>query len=360
MVLGVAILLYKTATVVKRLPITNLKLERVEDSRDVNEVIKKDSWRMERVLKEQQPQVVEFSVFGGYEEVGGLYYAKIQLGTPSKNYYVKIDTGTDALWVDCRPCKDCYESSTTNGNLYSPSRSSTSRIISCSEGPCSQPAQSSDTNCSTNHCGYTFRDVNGSVKYSGYYVSDKIQVTTVGVGSRLSKTSPNVIFGCSTYITPKWEKSVIVLDGVFGFGQQGFSIMSQLSSQGVTPNEFMHCFSGSIYGGGSLLIGHILEPNVIYTPLVQSQSRYHVNLESISVKGHPLSIDPATFALSDNGGGTIIDSGTVFAYLPRDAYFSFVDAFPDHTLAAKALTNPTLTSHFKSLLPWNSELFTGL
>lgn len=36
-----------------------------------------------------------------------LYYAKIGIGTPSKDYYLQVDTGTDMMWVNCIQCKEC-------------------------------------------------------------------------------------------------------------------------------------------------------------------------------------------------------------------------------------------------------------
>lgn len=56
------------------------------------------------------------------------------------------------------------------------------------------------------------------------------------------------------------------------------------------------------------------------------RAHYNVILQSISVNGQTLSIDPSTFAISNNQGGTIIDSGTTLAYLAKDAYTPFVDA----------------------------------
>lgn len=61
------------------------------------------------------------------------------------------------------------------------------------------------------------------------------------------------------------------VDGIFGFGQQGLSIVTQLYSQGVSPNAFSHCLIGSTSGGGILVLGEIVEPNMVYSSLVASQ-----------------------------------------------------------------------------------------
>lgn len=37
----------------------------------------------------------------------GLYFTKIELGSPAKHYHVQVDTGSDILWVNCAPCSKC-------------------------------------------------------------------------------------------------------------------------------------------------------------------------------------------------------------------------------------------------------------
>lgn len=76
---------------------------------------------------------------------------------------------------------------------------------------------------------------------------------------------------CSTSQTGDLTKPDRAVDGIFGFGQQSMSVISQLSSQGATPNVFSHCLKGSNGGGGILVLGQIVEPSIVYTPLVPSQ-----------------------------------------------------------------------------------------
>lgn len=40
-----------------------------------------------------------------------LYYARIGIGSPSTNYYVQVDTGSDILWVNCIGCEKCPKKS---------------------------------------------------------------------------------------------------------------------------------------------------------------------------------------------------------------------------------------------------------
>ncbi|KAL4587166.1 hypothetical protein LXL04_000033 [Taraxacum kok-saghyz] len=103
-----------------------------------------------------------------------LYFTRVQLGSPPKEYYVQIDTGSDVLWVNCSSCNGCPRSSGLEIPIqfYDPSSSSTASLISCSDRRCSLGTQSSDSGCSnSNHqCSYTFQYGDGSGT-SGYYLS---------------------------------------------------------------------------------------------------------------------------------------------------------------------------------------------
>ena len=87
---------------------------------------------------------------------------------------------------------------------------------------------------------------------------------------------------CSTSQTGDLTKSDRAVDGIFGFGQQGMSVIAQLASQGAIPNAFSHCLKGGNGGGGILVLGQVIQPNIVYTPLVQSQyvfSILHWNIQ---------------------------------------------------------------------------------
>ncbi|PWA67995.1 aspartic peptidase A1 family [Artemisia annua] len=164
---------------------------------------------------------------------------------------------------------------------------------------------------------------------SGYYVSDLMHLNTMGVDSRSSNSSIKVVFGCIASETGNIRTAGV--NGIFGFSQHSMSVISQLSSQGVAPDSFSHCLVGSGNGGGILVFGQIMDPNMAYTPLVHSRQvlfrpDYQVNLQSISVNGQTLSIDPSTFSYAGNQTGTVIDSGTTMAYLPLDVLTLLKDA----------------------------------
>lgn len=191
-------------------------------------------------------------------------------------------------------------------NFFDPGRSSTSSSISCSDKRCKAGIQTSDASCSSqnNQCSYSFQYGDGSGT-SGYYVSDMLHLDTISEGSVTSNSSAPVVFGwvffawdgcyliaflflqvcwfnlgkhffvelssCSNQQSGDLTKSDRAVDGIFGFGQQEMSVISQLSSQGIAPRVFSHCLKGDSSGGGILVLGEIVEPNIVYTPLVPLQ-----------------------------------------------------------------------------------------
>ncbi|KAI7983445.1 Aspartic proteinase-like protein 2 [Camellia lanceoleosa] len=310
-----------------------LKLERAFPTShriELSKLRERDRVRHRRILQSSSSSgVVDFPVAGTYDPfVVGLYFTEVQLGSPPKDFYVQIDTGSDVLWVSCYSCNGCPTSSGLQIplNFFDPTSSSTASLISCSDQRCALGAQSSDSGCSSqnNQCAYTFQYGDGSGT-SGYYVSDVMHLDTIVGNSLTTNSTAPVVFGCSTSQTGDLTKADRAVDGIFGFGQQGLSIISQLFSQGVSPNAFSHCLKSNNGGGGILVLGEIVEPNMVYSPLVPSQPHYNLDLQSIAVNGQTLSIDPSVFTTSNNRG-TIVDSGTTLAYLAEEAYGPFVGA----------------------------------
>ncbi|GKV37616.1 hypothetical protein SLEP1_g45626 [Rubroshorea leprosula] len=281
-----------------------------------------------------------------------LYYTKVKLGTPPREFNVQIDTGSDILWVTCSSCSNCPQSSGLGVELsfFDSASSSTARPVPCSDAACSPASQTSATQCSLNNlCSYSFHygDESGT---SGYYVNDVLFFDAVLGQSLVANSSALVVFGCSTCQSGDLTKTDKALDGIFGFGHGDLSVISQLSSRGITPRVFSHCLKGDGSGGGTLVLGEILEPGIVYSPLVPSQPHYNLNLQSISVNGQFLPIDPSVFATSTNRG-TIIDSGTTLAYLVEQAYDPFVSAI---TAAVSTSVTPTISKGNQCYLVSNS------
>lgn len=261
--------------------------------------------------------VVNLSVEGTASPFArGLYHTSVELGNPSKTYTFQIDTGSSIPWVACTgsPTKNI------SPKLYNPDSSSSSSRISCSDDRCATTSASCQPSDSPSGlCGYnlTYAD---ETKISGYFVSDVMYFETIMGNQRSANSSGSVVFGC-TNVLPKLMET----DGILGFGRHQLSIISQLYSQGLSPKVFSHCLKGSGEGGGIFVLGKIVAPNLVFTPLDSSTSAYSLNLESIAVNGQKLPIDSSLFATSKSHG-TVLDSGTALTYLVHGAYGPFISA----------------------------------
>ncbi|XP_055812172.1 aspartic proteinase 36-like [Solanum dulcamara] len=316
----------------EKLPAGVLSLERifpVNGKVELEELRARDKARHARMLQSFGGGIVDFPVVGSSDPyLVGLYFTKVRLGTPPREYNVQIDTGSDILWVTCSSCDDCPRTSGLGVelNFYDATVSSTASPISCADQVCASIVQTASAECSTetNQCGYTFQYGDGSGT-TGHYVADLLYFDTVLGTSLIANSSAPIVFGCSTSQSGDLTKTDRAIDGIFGFGQQGLSVISQLSSRGITPKVFSHCLKGEGNGGGILVLGEILDPRIVYSPLVPSQAHYNVYLQSIAVNGQLVPVDPSVFATSGNRG-TIVDSGTTLAYIATEAYDPFISA----------------------------------
>ncbi|KAL3646818.1 hypothetical protein CASFOL_009362 [Castilleja foliolosa] len=281
-----------------------LTLERafpVGERAELETIKARDRARHARMLQSSSDGIVDFPV-------GGI----------SDPYAV----GWSAISVTCFSIILLVDAVDSNGiplNFFDAATSSTVSPITCSDRICASIVHIASAECSTDksQCGYTFQYGDGSGT-AGFYVSDVLYFDSVLGTSLIANSSAPIIFGCSTSLSGDLSKSDRAVDGIFGFGRQGLSVISQLSSLGITPRIFSHCLRGVGNGGGILVLGQILDPRIVYTPLVPSQY-------NIAVNGQLLPIDQAVFTTSGNQG-TIIDSGTTLAYLVEGAYEPLISA----------------------------------
>lgn len=254
----------------------------------------------------------------------GLYYAKIGIGTPSKDYYVQVDTGSDIMWVNCIQCKECPKRG-YNGlelTLFNPADSLTGELVHCDDQFCTQLNRGPVSDCVTNmSCIYTELYGDGSFSI-GYFVKDVVIYDRVSGDLETKSANGSVIFGCGGRESGDLGSADEALDGVIGFGKSNSSMISQLASSGKVKKMFAHCLDG-INGGGIFAIGHVVEPKVNTTPLVPNQPHYNVNMTGIEVGHDFLSLPRDVFGMGKKKG-TIIDSGTTLAYLPEVIYQALV------------------------------------
>ncbi|KAL3506606.1 hypothetical protein ACH5RR_031988 [Cinchona calisaya] len=255
----------------------------------------------------------------GRPDAVGLYYTKIGIGTPSEDYYVQVDTGSDIMWVNCINCQQCPRTGYRGLELtqYNPKDSLTGKLVACDQEFCKEIMRGS-SGCTANEtCLYT--EVYGDGSFSmGYFVEDFVQYDRVSGDLQTQSANGSVIFGCGAGPSADLSSSDDALDGVLGFGKANSSMISQLASSGRVKNMFAHCLDG-VNGGGIFAIGHVVQPKVNMTALVPNQSHYNVNMTAIDV-GHATLIIPREVFMLEDETGAIIDSGTTLAYLPEAIY----------------------------------------
>lgn len=268
------------------------------------------------------PSVVYFQVnYIEYSPWIGFYVTKVKLGNPIKEFTVQIDTGSNMFWIACNHCTGCPSYSENVGiemNFYDPLNSSTASLIGCSDPKCAT-FHTGNWTCSTSNsssCTYLIQHPQ-NVTSQGYYVLDTMHIDTETGNS-------SIIFGCSMLQTGAYTDPVEMFDGYIGLGSHG-SVLSQLSSAGVVPTMFTICLDGSKKDASYLYFGEIEESDIVYTPLIPSESRHCLNLQNIYVKDKKLNINSSLFT-TPTRPGVVVDSVTSLAYLPHEAYVQFVNA----------------------------------
>ncbi|KAM1061298.1 hypothetical protein TB2_025374 [Malus domestica] len=275
----------------------------------------------------------------------GIYLTKVKIGSPPREFYVLIDTGSEVFWVSCSSCNVCplFTGLGTPISLYDYDNSSTAGLLPCSDRRCKHCSDES------NHCEYSIPYIGGA-EATGYFVSDEFSLDMIPVHSQVAHgSSTPIIFGCSTTVSGLLAKTELSLNGILGLSQGPLSVVSQLSSRGIAPNVFSHCLKGDGDGGGILVLGEILEPSIVYTPLVSKKSYYAINLESIAVNGQILPIDPAAFRTSDDRV-TFVDTGTTLAYFVEEAYEPLVRAIT----SASNFVSPIISGKSQCYLTYTS------
>ncbi|WOL01409.1 aspartic proteinase-like protein 2 isoform X2 [Canna indica] len=256
----------------------------------------------------------------------GLYYSEIGIGTPRRNFYVQVDTGSDHLWVNCFPCAtSCPKKNYIGLNMtvYDPNKSSSRRLISCQDSFCLSVNGEVPYCLEKMPCDYSVRYGDGSSS-AGFYVEDVVQYNRVSRDHRTKLVSANVTFGCGAENSGDLG-SHKALDGLIGFGKSNISMISQLAASGkVSSRSFSHCLD-STDGGGIFVLGQVVEPKMNVTPFIPNRPHYAIEMKGIEVGGSSLEL-PAYLFSTGYKQGAIIDSGTTLAYLPELAYMSIRQA----------------------------------
>ncbi|XP_042505793.1 probable aspartic protease At2g35615 [Macadamia integrifolia] len=231
------------------------------------------------------------------------FLAKFSFGSPWVDVFAVIDSGSDLLWIQCNPCENRQPQT---GLIYDPTKSKTYTNISCGS-----------LNCMSDH--HTYCDTNNVCGYRNYYVDGSYSYGFLGIDSVLftnpdgSTVASYVTFGCG--INNKFS-SQGHLAGVLGLSATNLSLVSQL--QGDGPQQFSYCLGNASdpSSKGNVIIGPYAETSG-QTTLFTFDNLYHVNPIEIKVGSKSLNLSPKVFGPP---GNVILDSGTIYTFLPPKVY----------------------------------------
>lgn len=256
------------------------------------------------------------SVVSGLTQGSGEYFTRLGVGTPPKYMYMVLDTGSDVVWIQCQPCKSCYDQADP---IFDPAKSSSYGPIPCRANICRQLDQPGCV-VRKNRCAYQVSYGDGSFTV-GEFATETMTFRRYKV--------PNVALGCGH----DNEGLFVGAAGLLGLGRGKLSFPAQTGDR--FGWKFSYCLvdrtasskpSSVVFGGSGA------PRTAVYTPLISNpklDTFYYVELVGISVGGTRVpGITGELFKIDRTGnGGVIVDSGTSVTRLTRPAYVALRDAF---------------------------------
>ncbi|XP_041008183.1 aspartic proteinase Asp1-like isoform X1 [Juglans microcarpa x Juglans regia] len=229
----------------------------------------------------------------------GFYNVTLNVGQPSKPYFLDPDTGSDLTWLQCEPCVQCTEAP------HPPYRH-TNNLVACKDPLCKSLHPTGDYKCETpEQCDYEIDYADG-VSSMGFLVKDLFSLNLTNGGH----LRPHLALGCGYDQSPSLFSHPS--DGILGLGKGKSSIISQLSSQGLVRNVVGHCLSGR--GGGYFFFGNDLydASRVVWTSMSRDhREHYSPGFAELIFGGKPTGIRNLL---------VVFDSGSSYTYLTSKAY----------------------------------------
>ncbi|XP_059641394.1 aspartic proteinase CDR1-like [Cornus florida] len=260
------------------------------------------------------------------------YLMKLSIGSPPVETLAIFDTGSDLVWIQCKPCDTyCFYQ---DQPLFDPIQSSTYTKLPCESNICQHHIDYFiDTGCdvTTNECEYSTSYADDS------HTNGVLAYETFTFGSRIEKvaTFPNLLFGCghnNTGIFPSQGS------GIIGFGRGPFSLVSQLAAQ--IEQRFSYCLLPKTMNSASKLKfgtdAALSGDGVVSTPFVAKDDLdtfYYLTLEGASVGGKKIEI------LQGREGNIVIDSGTELTMLQASFYYD-VEAAVKEAIGLNTVQDP--------------------
>ncbi|XP_065876070.1 aspartic proteinase 36-like [Euphorbia lathyris] len=250
----------------------------------------------------------------------GYYTTRLWIGTPPQRFALIVDTGSTVTYVPCSTCEQCGHHEDPK---FQPELSSTYNPVQCtSECDCDDEKK---------QCVYERQYAEMSTS-SGVLGED-----VISFGNQSELVPQRVTFGCENMETGDLYSQRA--DGIMGLGRGDLSVVDQLVEKGVIGDSFSLCYGGMDIGGGAMVLGGISPPSdMVFTDSDPARSPYYnIDLKEIHVAGERLPLKPAVF---DGKYGTVVDSGTTYAYLPEEAFLAFKEAIMKELHSLKQIMGP--------------------
>ncbi|XP_043714957.1 probable aspartic protease At2g35615 [Telopea speciosissima] len=241
-----------------------------------------------------------------------VYLAKFTIGEPAVDVFTIIDTGSDLLWIQCKPCTHCEQQSVP---IYDRTKSTTYGNITCNSWDCKLVKGPSCD--SQNVCNYRIQYEDRSYSY-GFLATESLSFKNSK--GEVTGTIKNMVFGCGI----NNHNSVLgPLSGVLGLAATPLSLVTRLHP--TTQPKFSYCLNNASdpSSKGNLIVGEDSHISGFSTPFIFDQGCYQVFLVDIKMGSKSLDIPRKVFGST---GNVILDSGTTYTFLPPEAHNKVVDA----------------------------------
>lgn len=251
----------------------------------------------------------------------GDYLIKIAIGLPPVNLFAIADTGSDLIWVQCKPCEYCYSQTTP---MFDPEKSSSYNTLPCNSTYCASDSNMQCTDDSSQECEYFYAYGNGSTISAGIMGTDLFT---------FDSTKSSCVFGCGLVQDGGFDNDA---GGLVGLGGGPLSLVSQLGP--TIANKFSYCLTptDSNYTSrltlGSNSHARKASKQTVTTPLMTQKdipTYYMVNLKGISIGNKEVEVEK----------GIVIDSGSTLTYLDTSEY-SRLEALVKEAITAMPMSKP--------------------
>ncbi|CAM8901010.1 unnamed protein product [Rhodiola kirilowii] len=257
--------------------------------------------------------------------LNGYYTTRLWIGTPPQEFALIVDTGSTVTYVPCSTCEQCGKHQDPK---FQPKLSSSYEPVKCNM----------DCNCDSERVQCVYERQYAEMSSSSGVLGEDI----ISFGNESELVPQRAVFGCENVETGDLFSQRA--DGIMGLGRGELSVVDQLVDKHMIGDSFSLCYGGMDVGGGAMVLGGIPPPSDMvfsYSDPVRSPY-YNIELKEIQVAGRTLPLNPKLF---DKKHGTVLDSGTTYAYLPEAAFIAFKDAVMRELGSLKQVRGPDPNFH---------------